>query len=254
VPVIVGDATVPEVLRQAHAGSARAIVAATSNELANLEVALLAREINPDLRVVVRLADPHLARTFRDAANVRLALSVPSLAAPAFVAALYGDRVQTLLLIGEQLLAVVDLVVQANDLFFQGQAVRGLALDYGLLPMTLQRADQTLVADVMNSILVPGDCLTAIAGLTNLERLMRRERVATGWAVEVTGYPESARPRLVELVAARQGLDALASQQALEQLPARVAADLTRGQAEDLLVRILQQGAAGQVVSMDGKP
>ena len=45
VAVIVGDAGVAEVLRQANSGRAKAVVAATDNELANLEVALLAREL-----------------------------------------------------------------------------------------------------------------------------------------------------------------------------------------------------------------
>src|SRR5262249_20634848 len=44
VAVIHGDATVREVLRQANAATARAVIAATSNDLANLEVALLTRE------------------------------------------------------------------------------------------------------------------------------------------------------------------------------------------------------------------
>ena len=45
--VIVGDMTVAEVLRQAHAATARAVVAATNHDLVNLETALLARELNP---------------------------------------------------------------------------------------------------------------------------------------------------------------------------------------------------------------
>src|SRR5262249_5848500 len=63
VAVIHGDAKVREVLRQANAGSARAVIAATSNDLVNLEVALLARELNPQQRVVLRLSDPQLAQT-----------------------------------------------------------------------------------------------------------------------------------------------------------------------------------------------
>ena len=39
--IVPGDATVPEVLRQARAVAARAVVAATGNDLANVEVALL---------------------------------------------------------------------------------------------------------------------------------------------------------------------------------------------------------------------
>src|SRR5207245_333308 len=58
VPTFVGDATVPEVLKQTRAETAKAVVACTSDELANLEIALLVREANPAARVVVRLNDP----------------------------------------------------------------------------------------------------------------------------------------------------------------------------------------------------
>jgi len=79
------------VLRQAHASNARAVIAATNNDLINLEVALLVRELNPTQRVVLLLSDQQMAQMLRDAANVQLAVSVPALAAPAFLAGLYGN-------------------------------------------------------------------------------------------------------------------------------------------------------------------
>src|SRR5262249_58563647 len=109
------DATVMEALKQAHAGAARAVVASSSNDLVNTEIALLVRELNPNQRVVVRLTDPALAKTLRQAANVRLALSIPELAAPAFVARLFGDKVRSIFLCRGCLVAVFDLVVRARD-------------------------------------------------------------------------------------------------------------------------------------------
>src|SRR5439155_18477785 len=73
--VIIGDASVQEVLRQAHAGKARAVVGATNNDMTNLEVVLLARELDPAIRVVPLLNDPQFAVMLREAANVRLAVS-----------------------------------------------------------------------------------------------------------------------------------------------------------------------------------
>jgi Trk K+ transport system NAD-binding subunit len=174
VPVIVGDATVLEVLRQAHAGQARAVVAATSNELANLEIALLARELNPRQRMVVRLSDARLAQTLRDAANVRFALSLPELAAPAFAAALYGDRVQSIFLVGQKRLAVVEIGVESDDPHLHGQTVRALATDHRLLPLKLTRAGRADPPDLMDHRLEFGDQLTVIAALPDLERLLRR--------------------------------------------------------------------------------
>jgi len=176
--VIIGSATVPEVLRQANVAGARAVVAATDNDLGNLEIAMLVRDLNANQRVVVRVAEPQLAQTLREAANVRLAFSIPELAAPAFVGALFGDRVRSVCLVADRLLAVVDLVVQAGDGFLDGAAVRELAADYQLLPLSLQRADKTMPADLAEARLGAGDCLTVVVALPDLQRLLKGEDVA----------------------------------------------------------------------------
>ncbi len=173
-PVILADATVREVLRQAHAPTARAVVAATTNDLVNLEIALLARELNPKQRVVPCLADAHLAQSLRDAANIRLTVSVPTLAAPAFVAALFGDRVQSVFLLEGYLLAVVDLLVQPES-FLAGHAVRAVARKYRLLPLALYGADGTAQEQPLSGRFEPGCRLVAVISLPDLERLFRRE-------------------------------------------------------------------------------
>jgi Trk K+ transport system NAD-binding subunit len=175
--VITGDATVREVLRQAHAASALAVVAATSNDLVNLEIALMVRELNPKQRIIVRMSDPGLAETLREAANVRFALSVPALAAPAFVAALFGDRVPSVFLIEGRLLAVVDTTVQADDPSLVGQEVRAAALAYGLAPVAVLGVAGQPREPMLDVRLDPGDRLVAITALADLERLFRRKPV-----------------------------------------------------------------------------
>jgi Trk K+ transport system NAD-binding subunit len=176
IAVLVGDATVLEVLRQAHAESARAVIAATNNQLANLEIALLARELNPRQRVVLRLADPYLARTLREAANIKLALSTSALAAPAFVAALLGDRVLHLFLVAGKVMLVVELVVQAGDSSVEGQIVGELSKEYQMVPMRLVTADGQGKSRWEDHRLTAGDTLTGILALPDLARLLRRER------------------------------------------------------------------------------
>ena len=67
--MIVANAASLEVLRKVHVAEARAVVVATSDELINLEVGLLVRELNPLQRVVVRMTDHRLARALRDMAE-----------------------------------------------------------------------------------------------------------------------------------------------------------------------------------------
>ncbi len=237
VAIIIGDATVQEVLRQAHVATARAVVAATNHELANLEIALLVRELNPQQRVVVRLNDPRLSETLRVAANVRLALSLPALAAPAFVAALFGDRVQTVFLVNGQLLAVLDLVVPPEDSFLKGQTLRTLAIDYGLVPVSLRQAESANHTNQMDQRLATGDRLTVIVSFADLNRLLRRQRVPADWTVEVIGGTSPAKPLLMQLLR-DQGL----SPDAADSKPVRVGGLLTRGQAEELLGQLAREG------------
>src|SRR5207237_825033 len=136
VPVLIGDATVSQVLRQANVGQARAVIAATSDDLVNLEVALMVRELNPTKRVVLHLSDPNLAQTLREAANVRLALSIPTLAAPAFVAALFGNRVQNVFMVDGRLLVAFKVAIPLGDPL-AGQSVETVTAHYGLVPVAV---------------------------------------------------------------------------------------------------------------------
>ena len=255
VAVIVGDPTVPEVLRQAHVATARAVVAAGSDELANLEIALLTRDLNPRLRAVVRLVDPRLSETLRKAANIRFALSVPALAAPAFVAALFGDRVLSVFLIKDRLMAVVELVVQPDDPILVGQIVRALAVDYRLLPVHVQGADGQGRPQPSSYRLAAGDRLTVITALPDLERLVRRERVPSNWGVEVTAFTLPARALVAQLLRVHRGLTAEAAESVVEKLPLCIGSQLTRGQAEDLLAVLRREGVKArlQEAGADGK-
>jgi Trk K+ transport system NAD-binding subunit len=254
VAVIHGDATVREVLRQANAGTARAVIAVTHNDLINLEIALLVRELNPTQRVVLHLSEANLAQTLREAANIRLAFSVAVLAAPAFVAALFGDRVLNVFFVGDQLLAVVDLLVQPQDSPLIDHVVRAVAVDYRLLPVAVLRPDGSAEPQPLAARLTAGSRLIAFLALCDLERFVRRQPVPTDCAVDVTGFPLPARDWVVLMLRTRQGLSAEAAERALERLPVRLGSNLTRGQAEDLLALMAREKVSGQLCQPTPQP
>ncbi|MCM2575943.1 NAD-binding protein [Streptomyces meridianus] len=99
IPVVIGDVTEEGVLESANVARSRALLALTSNDSINLEAALYARQIEPRLRVVMRLFDDEFAttvyRAMRDSypeARTR-SRSVSSLAAPAFAGAMMGRQI-----------------------------------------------------------------------------------------------------------------------------------------------------------------
>ncbi|AJF69527.1 NAD-binding protein [Streptomyces vietnamensis] len=99
VPTVIGDVTEEGVLEAARIHRARALLALTSVDITNLEAALSARAVTPDLRVVLRLFDDDFAtavfRTLRTAHPGALtrSRSVSHLAAPAFAGAMMGRQV-----------------------------------------------------------------------------------------------------------------------------------------------------------------
>jgi Trk K+ transport system NAD-binding subunit len=169
--VLIGDATLPEAQAQARMDSAFSAIIATSNDVSNLSIALLARQRKPRQRVVVLLSDPEMAKMLRLAAGVELALSVPMLAAPAFLAALYGDRVLTVVLVCGRLLAVFELVVHAEGPL-AGQPLEEAASAYRFCTIALLPASGEKNA---TGKLMGGDRLVAVASLSDFEALMRRQ-------------------------------------------------------------------------------
>jgi Trk K+ transport system NAD-binding subunit len=248
--VTIGDAGVSEVLKQVRASTARAVVSATNNDMTNLEVSLLVRELNPEQRVVVLLNDPQFAEMLREAAGVRLAVSVPALAAPASVAGLFGDRVASVFLHRDRLFAVLDMVIGEQDLFV-GLAVRAVAVDYRLLPVALIRAEGPASQPILPARLVAGDRLFGIIAMTDLDRLLRRQPSSAAFAVDVTAFPLPTRGWLVGLFRTTTGSSAAEAEGALDHLPLRLATSLTRGQAEDLLVQLVRERVTARLCSAD---
>jgi Trk K+ transport system NAD-binding subunit len=102
IPVVVGDSRFPAVLEDLGLRTARALVAVTTDDLANLTAALNARSSRPELRVVVRVFDPDFAERVRHGFGIRFTRSVSHLAAPAFAAATIDSEVAASVPVGDR--------------------------------------------------------------------------------------------------------------------------------------------------------
>jgi Trk K+ transport system NAD-binding subunit len=143
VPTLIADVTAEGVLTEAKIKRSRALLALTSTDGINLEASLNARQIKPELRVVMRLFDDAFAttvyRTLRDtypAAQTR-SRSVSALAAPAFAGAMMGRQVLGAVSVGRRVLVFATVEVRDNDQLegrtvaqaFRAEAWRVVALD-----------------------------------------------------------------------------------------------------------------------------
>jgi Trk K+ transport system NAD-binding subunit len=87
VTVVSGDARTDETQRRAGLADAKAVVAVTDDDLANLGVALAAKRARSDCRVVLRTFDGVLAEKMQGHLSTAAVLSASAAAAPTFVGA-----------------------------------------------------------------------------------------------------------------------------------------------------------------------
>lgn len=87
VPVVIADARRPEVLEGVNIRQAESIVPCTSDDLTNLRIALEARRLMPNLKVVLRMFDVRMAENVRDGFDIHTVFSIPEISAPSFAAA-----------------------------------------------------------------------------------------------------------------------------------------------------------------------
>ncbi|QKW22624.1 NAD-binding protein [Kitasatospora sp. NA04385] len=115
IPVLIGEGPLEAQLKQARVKHARAVVAVTSDDAANLEAALEARAVRPEVRIVVRLFDDDFAHhVYATLGNVA-SRSVSYLAAPAFAAALMGREVLGTLSVFRHVLLIAELTVEEGS-------------------------------------------------------------------------------------------------------------------------------------------
>jgi Trk K+ transport system NAD-binding subunit len=128
VPVLVADGRYRDSLHALSVEGARAVVAATDDDLANLETALVARELNPDARIVARLFAQELAERAQQQLGLDACHSVSALAMPAFVAAALGDGVLSTVERDGGLWLLAELVVEPGS---RADGMRSAALEDG---------------------------------------------------------------------------------------------------------------------------
>jgi Trk K+ transport system NAD-binding subunit len=112
VPVIHGDARNPQVLRQAGLWRARSLMTAISEDLLNIEIALVARRLRPGMHVVLRIFNERLDHNLENSKfGLNTAFSSSALAAPTLAAAAVSRGIRSALPLSDQMLGIAEITV-----------------------------------------------------------------------------------------------------------------------------------------------
>ncbi|MDQ2690867.1 MAG: NAD-binding protein [Chloroflexota bacterium] len=171
IPVIQADARHPGALEGANIKDARTIILASQDDAMNLQIALKARSLNPDIQVVIRIFDEDFAHALRAQFGFT-ALSATEMAAPVFAAAAAGADVTNPISIEGQQLSLARLTL-ANSSKLVDKTVGYVEDTYRLNIILLRHDQQSEMHPRDTCPLYVGDTLAVLGGPEQLSRLMQ---------------------------------------------------------------------------------
>lgn len=170
IPVLEDDGKREPALIAAGVKKARTIVLCTQNDSMNLQAALKARQLNPDIRVVIRIFDYEFAKAIEDQFGFR-ALSATGMSAPTFASAASGVDVTRPITVEGQALSLASLVIAPGSRL-EGCSVSDLEQRYDLSVVLLRQDHDSDFHPAGDRCLSPGDTLAVLAGPPQISLLV----------------------------------------------------------------------------------
>jgi voltage-gated potassium channel Kch len=175
VPVLIRDMKDDQALIDAGIRHARCVIIATNDDMANLEVALDARRMNPSIRVIMRLFDQQIATKIAGAFHIDMAFSASALAAPIVAAMSMETRVLCSHLIGQTSHVVAEMTVTPGSSLI-GCSAAELVRTYGAHILAHTHADDGSRSAVENGGIGAGDKLVVHVPTWQLAALSAQAR------------------------------------------------------------------------------
>jgi Trk K+ transport system NAD-binding subunit len=249
-PMVVGSGTEPSTLEAAGVASARGLLAATGDDWRNLEIALLARTLNPDCSLVIRTSDRRFSYNIAGILPGLTTVCVPVVAGKAFAAAALGENVLNLFQLEGRTIFVVEYHVESGD-GLEGRRLAEIAEGYSVMPVLHQRPGQpsTFWSIVDRAAVArPGDRMVLLGPSTSLQRIERGEMRSRVWRLTIT----SLRPLADKIAAAAVLAQQLAfsleeAQKILAALPSTLPGAFYAHQLSRLRAALEQAGAVVEV-------
>lgn len=169
-----GDARDESLLERAGLGSCKALLACTSHDLTNIEIALDAKRLRPDLPIVARMFDQNLAAQLAAHLGIQRALAMSVVAAPAFASAAFGDHIGAEFDLDGQRIIVFRVDVQVGDAFIGWRMDRFLD-EYGLGALLYVRRDGETFENPSGQFLIDSGDTIKVIGAGHVIRKLRPE-------------------------------------------------------------------------------
>lgn len=171
VAVLLMDMKDDQSLVEANVAKARVIVVATNDDMANLEVALDARRMNPKIRVIMRLFDQQIASKISGAFMVDSAFSSSALAAPMVAAMSLDSKILASFVVGGVPHVTVEVPVETGGTLI-GKRISELEQTYKARVLArTPKGGQSQSPPPLDGVVTAGDVLVIYTASARLAKL-----------------------------------------------------------------------------------
>jgi Trk K+ transport system NAD-binding subunit len=248
-PLLSGN--IEKSLENARLERARSVAIVTDDEIFNLEVALMARKINPESYLVIRTTGETLGPQISRLLPRSHVLGTDSVAAEAFTGAAFGESILHLFRLGQQTILVTEYEVEADDTL-NGFSLGDIAYGYRVVPILYQRhleGVKWMPEDYL--IARTGDRLVVLATTNGLRRVEQGRRTPKSWRLRVEQIINSAIAAEAPTVIARfANCSPGTAKELLDKVPATLAVPLYEHQGRRLVAELKKIQVRAQIVSI----
>lgn len=175
VPVLVADATRSSALEAANIREAKALMALTDKDLNNLETALTAREINPDIKIVMRMFDQTLADKVKNSLGIDCVYSASALSAPVFAQSVLSENLLSSFEFGGTLINAYQMIIDSGS-NFAGMKIDDIRSTYETTVLMHDRSGNVDWNPPTDVVLEVGDKLLVVTESENVKTLLEAEK------------------------------------------------------------------------------
>ncbi len=238
-----------QALGKVNLETAKSVIVVTEDEVANLELGLMARSRNPGCNLVIRVLDPHFAANVAQFLPEARVFGAYAVAAEAFAAAAFGENIVDLFRLNNRTTLVTEYQVEAHDTLHD-KLLAEIAYSYDVVPILHQRPPEPAKLFPSEDIWVQaGDRLVVLATIAALQRIERGSEMPPQWRVAILSARSSDARFEGERVLTRcTHCDIHLASQLMQNLPATFPRSLHYHQAERIVRRLKQARVEAQLV------
>jgi Trk K+ transport system NAD-binding subunit len=219
-----------EALARANVGAAKSVIAVMDDQVANLEVSLLARSLNPACAIVFRTADQELAQNVASLIARSTGLSDYVIAAEAIAGAAFGENIISAFHLDHRSALVTEYSVHPGDTLI-GRNLSEIAFGYGVAPIIHKRGAEKRFNPSDDVVLEASDVVIVLATVEGLRRIEVGDRAIGEWRLWIDSSPSSASAfEGANAIARISGCALAEARAAMQRLPARLETPLYQQQ------------------------